>query len=151
MSESVSHPTPALFPFHLAFPVKDLEASRHFYAHILGCAEGRSSNEWIDFNLYGHQIVAHKVTDHDGLKQACSLVDGHQVPVRHFGLVLPYQEWHDLSERLKAKRVNFLIEPSLRFKDSPGEQFTFFIQDPSGNVLEFKSMSDPDALFARFN
>ena len=111
MSKDVSHPTPALFPFHLAFPVQDLKASRHFYVHILGCDEGRSSNEWIDFNLYGHQIVAHQVTHHDELRQACSLVDGHQVPVRHFGVVLPYQEWHELSENLKAKQVRFL-EPT---------------------------------------
>ena len=150
MANQLSAGPHSLYPFHLAFPVQNLTESRLFYGKVLGCEEGRSSNEWIDFNLYGHQIVAHLTTQTTNSIQPCSLVDGHQVPVRHFGIVLPYQEWLELSERLRSQQVHFLIEPCLRFKDSPGEQYTFFIQDPSGNVLEFKSMSDPKSLFARF-
>ena len=150
MANQQSMTSHGLYPFHLAFPVLDLTESRQFYGQILGCEEGRSSDEWIDFNLYGHQIVAHLIIKGNERDPVCSLVDGHQVPVRHFGIVLPYQEWLELSERLKTLQIQFLIEPCLRFKNTPGEQFTFFIQDPGGNVLEFKSMSDPNALFARF-
>lgn len=151
MSTSELQKTSALYPFHLAFPVNNLEESRHFYGTILACPEGRSSAEWIDFNLYGHQIVAHLVNESKSQDQDCSLVDGQQVPVRHFGLVLPYQEWLELAERLQKANIKFLIKPCVRFKGTPGEQSTFFIQDPSGNTLEFKSMSDPQALFIRFN
>lgn len=138
-------------PFHLAFPVDDLTSARQFYGEILGCPEGRSSDEWIDFNLFGHQIVAHKVSIEEHLEEACSDVDGHQVPVRHFGLVLPSHIWQELVQHLETQKVPFLIKPCLRFKDSPGEQHTLFIKDPSGNALEFKSMTSPDNLFAQFN
>lgn len=141
----------ALYPFHLAFPVDDLSAARRFYGEVLGCPEGRSSSSWIDFNLYGHQVVAHLVTrsadphlDHES-----SDVDGHQVPVRHFGVVLPRDEWEALAARLREAQASFLIEPTLRFSGEVGEQRTLFVRDPAGNALEFKSMSRPEALFAR--
>ena len=142
------HSTP--YPFHLAFPVHDLREARRFYGELLGCPEGRSSDEWIDFNLFGHQIVVHLVKSRPLVDEDCSEVDDHQVPVRHFGLVLPYETWQALAEYLEQQKVSFLIEPCLRFKDSPGEQYTLFIQDPSGNALEFKAMTNPENLFARF-
>ena len=142
-------------PFHLAFPVRDLESSRRFYGELLGCAEGRSSDRWIDFDFHGHQIVAHMVEKTDGLESASpsddaesNAVDGHDVPVPHFGLVLPWQDWHDLAERLKAAEVRFVIAPYLRFEGLPGEQATMFLLDPSGNALEFKAFKDPARLFA---
>ena len=138
-------------PFHIAFPVDDLQAARRFYGEVLGCEEGRSSDHWIDFNMYGHQIVAHLVegaekADRDNSE---SQVDGHAVPVPHFGVVLPPAEWRALAERLKALGVKFVIEPYVRFESQPGEQSTMFFLDPAGNALEFKSFADPDALFAR--
>ena len=142
------HPEP-LYPFHLAFPVDDLSAARRFYGEALGCPEGRSSSSWIDFNLYGHQIVAHLVARSAERGGESSDVDGHQVPVRHFGVVLPLEEWERLAVRLREAEVSFLIEPTLRFSGEAGEQRTLFIQDPAGNALEFKSMSRPEALFAR--
>lgn len=138
-----------LYPFHLAFPVIDLTETRRFYGELLGCLEGRSSEDWVDFSLYGHQIVAHRVQAmREGISS--SEVDGHQVPVRHFGIVLPIDEWQSLAQKLKEHSAEFLIEPGLRFEGTPGAQYTFFIKDPSGNALEFKSMLKPENLFARF-
>ena len=138
----------ALAPFHLAFPVDDLPAARRFYADLLGCPEGRSSGEWIDFNLYGHQIVAHlapKKTEGDHHNP----VDGHEVPVPHFGVVLDWDDFHALAERLRAGGVSFVIEPYIRFAGQVGEQATMFFLDPSGNALEFKSFRDRSRLFAK--
>jgi len=135
-------------PFHIAFPVDDLAAARHFYGEVLGCPEGRSSDKWIDFNLFGHQIVAHLV---EGAKARAgdNPVDGHDVPVPHFGVVLDPQDWQALALRLKASGVSFVIEPYTRFKGETGEQSTMFFLDPAGNALEFKAFGDLDQLFAR--
>lgn len=135
-------------PFHLAFPVHDLEAARAFYGGLLGCAEGRSSDDWVDFDLYGHQIVAHLAPGEVG-HRATSAVDGDDVPVRHFGVVLGMPEWTALAERLRAAGVRFVIEPHVRFAGQVGEQATMFFLDPSGNALEFKAFADPSRLFAR--
>lgn len=137
-------------PFHLAFKVDDLQAARRFYGEVLGCPEGRSSETWIDFNLYGHQIVAHLVegAGNYGQRRGGNLVDGHSVPVPHFGVVLPLAEWEELAARLKRAGVEFVIEPYTRFAGQPGEQSTMFLLDPAGNALEFKSFADPDELFA---
>ena len=134
--------------FHLAFPVHDLDAAREFYGHVLGCEEGRSSERWIDFNLYGHQIVAHLAEDGAGIK-ASNDVDADHVPVPHFGIVLPMDEWNTLAEKLKAKSVKFVIEPKIRFKGEVGEQATMFFLDPSGNALEFKAFADFSQVFAK--
>ena len=134
--------------FHLAFPVNNLEAARRFYGGILGCEEGRSSDHWIDFNLYGHQIVTHLAENGAGVK-ATNHVDADNVPVPHFGIVLPMDEWRDLSERLKAKGVKFVIEPKVRFEGEVGEQATMFFLDPSGNALEFKGFNDFSRVFAK--
>ena len=139
---------PVTQPFHLAFPVHDLQAARTFYGGLLGCAEGRSSDAWVDFDLYGHQIVAHLAPAECG-HRATSAVDGDDVPVRHFGLVLPMKEWHAMADRLRAAGVKFVIEPHIRFKGLPGEQATMFFLDPSGNALEFKAFEDPSRLFAK--
>lgn len=133
-------------PFHLAFPVHDLEAARKFYAGLLGCPTGRESSEWIDFNLYGHQIVAHLARAEAA--GATNKVDGEDVPVRHFGVILDWPDWEKLAERLKGK-VEFIVEPHIRFKDRVGEQATMFFKDPSGNALEFKSFRDASQIFAR--
>lgn len=140
-----------LTPFHHAFPVDDLEAARRFYGELLGCPEGRSSDKWIDFDLFGHQIVAHRI---DGLpprkaRGGDNPVDGHQVPVPHFGVVLEPDAWNALAFRLKAHGVQFVIEPYTRFKGEPGEQSTMFLLDPAGNALEFKAFADMGQLFAR--
>lgn len=135
-------------PFHLAFPVHDLAAARRFYGELLGCPEGRSSEEWVDFNLYGHQIVAHLAPDEARPAQT-NAVDEDQVPVRHFGAVLPMPDWERLAARLREAGVRFLIEPHIRFKGQVGEQATMFFLDPSGNALEFKAFADPARLFAR--
>ncbi len=140
--------TTSISPFHLAFPVRDLQEARDFYGELLGCSEGRSSDEWIDFNFYGHQIVAH-LSPEDCGHQGTSGVDSHQVPVRHFGVVLDMPEWEELAERLRAKGVKFGIEPYIRFKGQVGEQGTMFFYDPSGNALEFKAFEDPSQLFAK--
>lgn len=137
----------ALPPFHLAFPVHDLAAARSFYGELLGCAEGRSSDEWIDFDFRGHQIVAHLAADAGD--RASNPVDGHDVPVPHFGLVLPMEEWRAMADRLTAAGIEFVIEPTIRFRDAPGEQATMFFRDPSGNALEIKAMADPAKLFAK--
>ncbi len=134
--------------FHLAFPVKDLEESRVFYGEILGCEEGRSSECWIDFNLFGHQIVAHLAPEASGVRSVND-VDADHVPVPHFGIVLPPADFHKLAERLKSKGVQFVIEPKVRFQGEIGEQATMFFLDPSGNALEFKSFADFSQVFAK--
>ena len=134
-------------PFHFAFPVDDLNAARHFYGSVLGCPEGRSDADWIDFNLYGHQIVAHRV-DQRVAVAGHNPVDGHAVPVPHFGVVLPPAEWQALADRLVAHGVAFVIEPQTRFAGQPGEQSTMFFLDPAGNALEFKAFVDMEQLFA---
>lgn len=139
---------PALHPFHLAFPVTSLAQARAFYGDMLGCPEGRSSDEWVDFNFYGHQIVAHLAPDETGVAQR-NTVDAHAVPVRHFGVVLSMAEWEALAEKLKAAGTKFIIEPYIRFKGEVGEQATMFFLDPCGNALEFKAMAQPDRLFAK--
>ncbi len=134
-------------PFHLAFPVHDLAAARAFYGGVLGCPEGRSAAAWIDFDLYGHQIVAHLDPSAVGDRVA-NPVDGHDVPVPHFGVVLPWEEWHALADRLTAAGTVFVIPPGVRFAGQVGEQATMFFRDPSGNALEFKSFRDIGQLFA---
>ncbi len=138
----------ATHPFHLAFPVRDLAEARAFYGSLLGCPEGRSSPEWIDFNLYGHQVVAHLAPDETGTA-ATNAVDGDNVPVRHFGVVLPMDEWEALAAKLGAAGQRFIIEPHIRFKGEVGEQATMFFLDPSGNALEFKAFRDLGSLFAK--
>lgn len=135
--------------FHLAFPVHDLAAARKFYGGVLGCDEGRSSDRWIDFNLYGHQIVAHLAEDGAAGVKASNHVDADDVPVPHFGIVLPMDEWRELAERLKAQGIEFVIEPKIRFEGEVGEQATMFFLDPSGNALEFKGFSDFTNIFAK--
>jgi len=136
-----------LRPFHLAFPVHDLAAARAFYGGVLGCSEGRSSANWIDFDLYGHQIVAHLAPDAPALV-AENPVDGHDVPVPHFGIVLTMPDWEALAARLEAAGTQFGIAPHVRFKGQVGEQATMFFRDPSGNALEFKAFADDSMLFA---
>ena len=138
-----------LTPFHIAFPVDDLAAARHFYGIVLGCQEGRSSDTWIDFDLFGHQIVAHRVEGATRSRAGENPVDGHEVPVPHFGVVLKPAAWDALAERLRGHGVKFVIEPYTRFKGGPGEQSTMFFLDPAGNALEFKAFADLGALFAR--
>ena len=136
----------SLPPFHLAFPVDDLAAARRFYGGLLGCPEGRSAEEWVDFDLYGHQVVAHLATLQ---RRSANEVDGDNVPVPHFGIVLPMDEWRGLAERLEDAGVEFVIPPTVRFAGQPGEQATMFLLDPAGNALEFKAMADPAKLFAK--
>jgi uncharacterized protein len=136
-----------LTPFHIAFPVHDLAAARAFYGGVLGCPEGRSADDWIDFDLFGHQIVAHR-TDQSP-RPAHNPVDGHDVPVPHFGVVLEWEQFQRFADRLRAAGVRFVIEPYVRFKGLPGEQATMFFQDPSGNALEFKAFRDVSKLFAK--
>jgi extradiol dioxygenase family protein len=136
-----------LTPFHLAFPVDDLGRARAFYGGLLGCPEGRSSAEWIDFDLFGHQIVAHLAPA--GAVRHHNPVDGHDVPVPHFGVVLGWDDFHALAARLKAGGVRFVIEPYIRFQGQVGEQATMFFYDPAGNALEFKSFRDLNQLFAK--
>lgn len=138
----------SMHPFHLAFPVHDLAAARAFYGDLLGCPEGRSSDEWVDFNLYGHQVVAHLAPDQTGLT-ATNAVDGDNVPVRHFGVVLSMNEWASLADKLKKAGQQFIIEPHVRFQGQVGEQATMFFLDPSGNALEFKAFKDLNSLFAK--
>ncbi len=138
----------AIPPFHLAFPVHDLAEARRFYGGLLGCPEGRSSEAWIDFNLYGHQVVAHLSPDECRLA-ATGEVDGDAVPVRHFGVVLPMADWEALAGRLRAAGTRFIIEPHVRFKGQVGEQATMFFLDPCGNALEFKAFNDIGQLFAK--
>jgi extradiol dioxygenase family protein len=135
-------------PFHLAFPVDDLEAARGFYGGVLGCPEGRSADHWVDFDLHGHQIVAHLAPEAVRAR-ASNPVDGEDVPVPHFGLVLAMDDWQALAERLQRGGVEFVIPPTVRFAGEPGEQATMFLRDPAGNALEFKAMADPAKLFVR--
>lgn len=133
--------------FHLAFPVRDLAEARAFYGGLLGCAEGRSSPEWVDFDFHGHQIVAHLAPSPEDV--ATNPVDGEDVPVRHFGVILDLASWRALADRLEAAGVNFIIPPQVRFQGQPGEQATLFFLDPSGNALEFKAFADDARVFAR--
>lgn len=141
-----------LTPFHLAIPVRDLDEARTFYGGLLGCAEGRSAGHWVDFDLFGHQLVCHLdpalgVSGRVG--HQVNPVDGHDVPVPHFGVVLDMATWERLAGRLRDAGVAFAVEPHVRFRGQPGEQATLFFYDPSGNALEFKAFKDPDRLFAR--
>lgn len=137
-----------LAPFHLAFPVADLDSTRRFYGGLLGCPEGRSSAEWIDFDLYGHQIVAH-LAPPKAASDHTNDVDGHDVPVPHFGVVLDWDDFHALADRLTRGGMKFVIEPGIRFQGQVGEQATMFFRDPSGNALEFKAFKDRGQLFAK--
>lgn len=134
--------------FHLAFPVRDLTEARDFYGRLLGCREGRSAAEWVDFDFFGHQIVAH-LSPRENATQAHNEVDGEAVPVRHFGVILSLAEWRNLAEKLAQNGVNFIIPPQTRFAGLPGEQATFFLTDPSGNALEFKAFADEKMIFAK--
>lgn len=135
-------------PFHLAFPVDDLAQARTFYGGLLGCREGRSSDHWVDFDFYGHQVVAHLSPEEARLART-NQVDGKDVPVRHFGVILEWDAWHQLAERLRAAGVRFIIEPGIRFPGQVGEQATMFLLDPAGNALEFKTFRDMSRIFAR--
>jgi extradiol dioxygenase family protein len=140
---------PELTPFHLAIPVRDLETARAFYGGLLGCREGRSAAEWVDFDFFGHQLVCH-VAEGAAAPPAHNPVDGHDVPVPHFGIVLEMRDWEALAAALRNAGVAFVIEPHVRFRGQPGEQATLFLTDPSGNALEFKSFRDiEEQLFAR--
>ena len=138
----------SLRPFHLAVPVRDIAAARAFYGGVLGCREGRSAAEWVDFDFFGHQLVAHRV-EGVGSDAGGNPVDGHQVPVPHFGVVLDIAAWRALADRLTAAEVRFEIEPHVRFAGEPGEQATMFFRDPSGNAIEMKAFADLGQLFAR--
>ena len=144
----MSDTTTAVPPFHLAFPVHSIAAAREFYGDLLGCPEGRSSEDWVDFNFYGHQIVAHLAPDEVGHRQT-SAVDDHAVPVRHFGVVLPMEQWHAAAKNLTDAGMQFIIEPYIRFKGEVGEQATMFFLDPSGNALEMKAFANIESLFAK--
>ena len=133
-------------PFHLAFPVDDLEKTREFYTKILGCIEGRSSDRWIDFDMYGHQVVAHLVDDLDQV--ATNAVDGDDVPSSHFGVILEMEQWNQLADNLVKLGIEFIIEPHIRFKGEPGEQATMFFLDPCSNAIEFKAFKSDDMIFA---
>ena len=139
----------SLRPFHLAVPVDDIGAARAFYGGVMGCSEGRSDTDWVDFDFFGHQLVVHRVHDAASDPDAgANPVDGHQVPVPHFGIVLTMEDWQALAERLTAAGTDFAIEPNIRFRGQPGEQATMFFRDPSGNALEFKAFADDAMLFA---
>ena len=133
-------------PFHLAFPVDDLDKTRKFYTETLGCKEGRSSDRWIDFDMYGHQVVAHLTDKLDEVQT--NPVDGDDVPASHFGVILEMEQWTQLSKKLKGLEIKFIIEPHIRFKGEPGEQATMFFLDPCGNALEFKAFNDDKQIFA---
>lgn len=139
----------SLSPFHLAIPVHDLPAARRFYGEVFGLSEGRSSTQWVDFDFYGHQLVIHENRGMPRPENAHNPVDGHDVPVPHFGIVLPWAQWESLAERLKSFGVKFVIEPYIRFRGQVGEQATMFLLDPSGNALEFKAFKDLGQLFAK--
>lgn len=135
-------------PFHLAFPVRDIEKARAFYVGLFGCSVGRESDRWIDFDFFGHQITAHLIDEGDA-GALSNPVDGDDVPVRHFGAILEWEAWHALADRLSAAGTSFVIEPRIRFQGEVGEQATFFLRDPSGNAIEMKSFKDPARIFAR--
>nr|WP_214658217.1 VOC family protein [Pseudomonas folii] len=142
--------TVSLAPFHLAIPVHDLAAARHFYTHIFGFTEGRSSDHWVDYDFYGHQLVIHEHPKTASQESAgTNVVDGHDVPVPHFGVVLSWEDWEILAERLRSQSIKFVIEPYVRFKGEVGEQATMFFFDPCGNALEFKAFKDIGQLFAK--
>lgn len=143
MSAVLDSPIPR---FHLAVPVDDLDAARRFYGQVLGCAEGRSDEKWVDWNFHGHQFVTHKVAQPP--TKAHNPVDGHDVPVPHFGLILTVTRFHELADRLKAAQQQFVIEPYVRFEGQTGEQWTMFLYDPAGNALEFKAFADDSQVFA---
>mgnify|MGYP005858358149 FL=1 len=134
-------------PFHLAFPIKNIAETRAFYGDLLGCNIGRSTDKWIDFNFFGHQLSAH-VKPEELANAQTNAVDGKNVPVRHFGAILEWNQWHALADKLKEDGINFVIEPYIRFQGEVGEQATMFFLDPSGNALEFKSFKDPSQIFA---
>jgi extradiol dioxygenase family protein len=136
----------SLRPFHVAVPVHSLTAAREFYGDLLECTEGRSAERWVDFNLYGHQVVCHQI-DALAKNAGANRVDGEAVPVPHYGVVLNWPDWERLADRLRSHNEQFIVEPGVRFTGEPGEQATLFIADPSGNVLEFKAMRNPDNLF----
>lgn len=138
----------AIQPFHLAFPIRDIEETRIFYQDLLGCKIGRSTEKWIDFNFFGHQLSAH-VKPEELAQAKANQVDGKNVPVRHFGVVLTWEDWHTLADKLKENKLDFIIEPYIRFKGEVGEQATMFFLDPSGNALEFKAFQDPTQIFAK--
>ncbi|MDP2125103.1 MAG: VOC family protein [Parvibaculum sp.] len=135
--------------FHFAFAVDDLARAREFYGGLLGCPEGRSSDTWVDFDLHGHQVVAHLAPRRARADVASNEVDGDDVPVPHFGLILDWRDWHDLADRLRAAGVPFVVEPHIRFEGEAGEQATMFFRDPAGNALEFKAFQDEARIFAR--
>ena len=135
-------------PFHLAFPIRDIEETRQFYGDLLGCDIGRSTDKWIDFNFFGHQLSAHIKPEELSLAKA-NEVDGKNVPVRHFGVILPWEEWHSLADKLRDYGMEFVIEPYIRFKGEVGEQATMFFLDPCGNALELKSFQDESQIFAK--
>ena len=135
-------------PFHLAFPIRDIEETRKFYGDLLGCAIGRSTDKWIDFNFFGHQLSAH-IKPEELHQMSANQVDGKNVPVRHFGVILPWEEWHQLADTLKEYGIDFIIEPYIRFKGEVGEQATMFFLDPCGNALDFKSFWDESQIFAK--
>jgi uncharacterized protein len=140
--------TPTLPPFHLAIPVHDIEAARHFYGEVLGFGRGRSAERWTDWDVEGHQVVTHQVDGHVNAVAGTNPVDGHEVPVPHFGLVLGVERFQELARRLTDAGTDFVIEPYVRFQGEPGEQWTMFFLDPSGNALEFKALADLGQLFA---
>jgi extradiol dioxygenase family protein len=142
----MTYPQPP--PFHLAFPVHDLALARQFYGGLLGCSEGRSADDWVDFDFFGHQIVAHLSADELGATQT-NAVDGQKVPIRHFGVVLDMDRWRALADQLTAAGIDFVIAPYVRFKGEPGEQATMFFLDPSGNAIELKAFADLGSLFAK--
>jgi extradiol dioxygenase family protein len=148
----MSAPGSAAFPrFHLAFPVTDLGEARRFYGGLLRCPEGRSTDDWVDFDFYGHQIVAHRAPAPNGASpsEPTNMVDGHAVPVRHFGVILEMPEWEALARRLREAGLRFVVEPHVRFAGLPGEQATMFFLDPFGNAIELKSFRDMNQLFAK--
>jgi len=151
ISKLSGHLTAAsLQPFHLAFPVNNLDEARAFYGDLLGCVEGRSARTWQDYSFFGHQIVCHLVnSDYRGV-DFFNPVDADDVPVPHFGVCLSLEQFHELADKLKTENVQFIIQPHLRFKGFPGEQWTMFFKDPSGNNLEFKAMTNPDNLFSKY-
>ncbi|NJK62716.1 MAG: VOC family protein [Synechococcaceae cyanobacterium SM2_3_1] len=140
----------ALRPFHIAFPVHDLESARQFYGEVLGCPVGRTDPLWVDFNLMGHQITAH-LTQRSDTDLVTNPVDGRQIPVRHWGVILTMSEWNALVQELQQQSISFLVEPTIRFSGLAGEQATFFVQDPSGNTLEFKAFANDSMIFAPFD
>lgn len=139
----------SLNPFHLAIPVNNLDKARSFYTNTLDFKEGRSDSHWVDYDFFGHQFVIHEDKSHQPNPDAFSIVDGHEVPVPHFGVVLEWDAFHEFANRLKQNKIEFVIKPYIRFKDKPGEQATMFFKDPSGNALEFKSFKDMNQVFAK--